>query len=509
MFKTLVSFVLVAGSAMFLPGCCPFADQTESQRLNDSAQKRPQQRTMETEEFEVIYPCEGCGVLKIKKEMPEEVQLGREFTYYITAENLTDRQLADVVITEYMNNDFEFVRSDPKPQTVEGNLIEWRLASIKPQGSRRISVVGTAGSVGDLRQCATATYKMPACATTTVVEAKLALNKTAPEMVVICDNIPLQYTVRNTGTGTTTEVVINDQLPQGMSLVGGGNTVNIPVGILKPGESKDFTVMTVADQTGQFSSKAVARAAGDMRAESSETAVEVIEPVLAIEKTGRDSVYVDRNLTYDITVSNEGNAPTTGLVVEDMIPAGAEFSNASMGGQREGNMVVWRLGSLAPGASEQLQVTYVPAVKGETRNTVRASAECAQAVESSVVTAVEGIAAVLLEVVDIHDPIEVGQNETYEITVTNQGSAQATNVAITAELDQGMEYVRGSGPTAVSVSGNKVTFASLPSIAPKDEVTWKVVVKALEPGGKRVLVTMDCDQIDPAVAETESTHFYE
>ncbi len=41
-----------------------------------------------------------------------------------------------------------------------------------------------------------------------------------------------------------------------------------------------------------------------------------------------------------------------------------------------------------------------------------------------------GIAAVMLEVIDIEDPIPVGDTATYLITATNQGSAPQTNMKV-------------------------------------------------------------------------------
>ena len=53
------------------------------------------------------------------------------------------------------------------------------------------------------------------------------------------------------------------------------------------------------------------------------------------------------------------------------------------------------------------------------KNTAAAKGVCAEAA-ASCETKVEGIPAILLEVIDLEDPIEVGAQTTYEIKVTNQ-----------------------------------------------------------------------------------------
>ena len=119
-----------------------------------------------------------------------------------------------------------------------------------------------------------------------------------------------------------------------------------------------------------------------------------------------------------------------------------------------------------------------------------------------------GIAAILLEVIDVTDPIEIGDNETYEIAVTNQGSDYSTNIRITCTLEDTMQYVSSSGPTKGTLDAKTVTFDPLASLAPKAKTTWKVVVKALSAGDVRFKVEMIEDCLKRPVEETEATNFY-
>ena len=123
-------------------------------------------------------------------------------------------------------------------------------------------------------------------------------------------------------------------------------------------------------------------------------------------------------------------------------------------------------------------------------------------------TTIEGIAAILLEVVDISDPIEVGQNETYLITVTNQGTKPDTNIRINCFLESTMKFVSASGETQTQAADGKIVFQPLDTLAPGDKATWKVVVQAINAGDVRFRVTMDSDQLTRNVVETEATNFY-
>jgi uncharacterized repeat protein (TIGR01451 family) len=114
----------------------------------------------------------------------------------------------------------------------------------------------------------------------------------------------------------------------------------------------------------------------------------------------------------------------------------------------------------------------------------------------------------LIEVVDVSDPIEIGQNEVYVITVTNQGSKAGTNIQVSCMLEEGMQYISSIGPTAGTITDNALNFAPLPSLEPKARSTWRVTVKAIGAGDMRFKVIMNSDQLERPVEETEATMFY-
>jgi uncharacterized repeat protein (TIGR01451 family) len=456
----------------------------------------------------IKHPCNDCGIIKIEKIMPASVQLGKTFEYYIIVTNLTNGVVEDVHLTEVLADNFKFASASPKA-VVEGKVLSWMMDSLAANAQEKIKITGTATSADTLTHCANATYKMPACAMTKVVEPKLAISKTATDKVVICDKVMLKYTVTNTGTGVTKGVKISEKLPEGLVGADGSKAVSLNVGDLAPGASKTMTVMATAQKTGVFQGKAMASADGDMKAESAMTKTVVTKPVLTIAKSGRESQYLGRKVVYSIKVTNTGDAVAEDVTVEDMISANAKFVSASDGGKVAAGKVAWKLGDMAPKASKTVKVAYMPAKIGKVGGKAATMADCAQAATVAAMTDVEGIAAVLLEVIDVSDPIEVGSNETYKVTVTNQGSATETNVDIEATLSDKMQYVSSSGQTAGTFAEGKVKFASLARLAPKAKASWTITVKAVKAGDVRIKVVMNADQLESEVMETEATKFYE
>ena len=344
------------------------------------------------------------------------------------------------------------------------------------------------------------------CAKTIIVEAKLQLEKTCTPEVTVCDPIEHVITVRNIGDGPATNVKIVDNLPDGLVTTDGRSQIVFDAGTLEAGQAKQGRFMTQPQRTGTFVNRAVATADGGLTAEA-ECQTIVRQPVLAVKKTGPDKRYLGRPANYEITVTNTGDTAAQQTVLTDTVPAGLQFVSASDGGQFSGGRITWNLGTLNAGASKTVTITLNATAAGTMHNTAVAKAICAEA-EDSADMLVEGVPAILLEVVDVSDPIEIGANETYVITVTNQGTATDTNIKLVCTVPPEAEFVSAEGPTGGTADGRVVTFAPLSSLAPKAKATFRVVTKGITAGDTRFKVSMTSDELTSPVEETESTHVY-
>jgi len=141
--------------------------------------------------------------------------------------------------------------------------------------------------------------------------------------------------------------------------------------------------------------------------------------------------------------------------------------------------------------------------------TTSAIAVCCDPVKDLSKTVVKGIPGMLLNGWDDPDPIEVGGQVTYTIIVTNQGTADDRNIQLECIVPDGEEFVNCGGATPGQASGATVTFAPLPTLAPKARAEWKVTVRGTKVGDVRFKVTLkSAVTTSGVVEETESTHIY-
>jgi uncharacterized repeat protein (TIGR01451 family) len=183
------------------------------------------------------YPFSNMGgAIRMEKMIPEHVNINAPFEYRINVTNLTDQELSNVVVSDYVPAGLVFQNSTPEMQKMKDGYVAWNIGKLEPKGSRTISVQAMAKTTGALSTCSTVSYDSSACAKINVVEPKLELAKQAPSEILSCDRMPLKYIIRNTGSGAACDVTIEDKLQAGLQTAEGSDTVKFNVGFLAPGE---------------------------------------------------------------------------------------------------------------------------------------------------------------------------------------------------------------------------------------------------------------------------------
>lgn len=493
-YRAIGLLILTAGGAA-LVGCA-----------NETAPIRPAP-TMAGQPAARPAAAQGSSALMLERSVPEQVQVGKEYDEHVKVTNLTGSKVREVVISlELPRDGYELIGSRPQGRLV-GQVLRWEFDEMAPGASQDILIRGRATQVGTVMSCADVAYKSDLlCRVVGAVEPMLRLTASAPESVLICDVIPITLVVSNPGSADATNVKVVQALPEGVTSLAGTRATLLEVGALAPGESRELTVQAKASRTGAFAAQARATANDDLSAEAY-TGTTVLQPVLALSATGPATRYIGRPLTYNIRVANTGDASTRDLMVTDYIPAGSKLVSTSEGALHADGQVVWRLGTLVPGEFKTLSVTVQADQIGTLRNLVSARGYCAEA-STAGQTEVVGIPAILLEVVDVADPVEVGGEVTYQITVLNQGSAADTNIRVTATLPPELQYVSSAGPTRGSAEGGTVTFAPLGQLAAGDKAVWRVQAKGVSIGDVRFTVTLNSDRMTVPAEETEPTFIY-
>jgi uncharacterized repeat protein (TIGR01451 family) len=229
---------------------------------------------------------------------------------------------------------------------------------------------------------------------------------------------------------------------------------------------------------------------------------------LAIDCSAPGQAIVGRRFEVCLTVTNKGTAtePRTTLLLQT--PAEARQADAALPGTVTNGNAVWTILDLKPGTARLVCATFLSQQTARLAFTATAKGATGNPATTSCDTQVVGVPAILLETADLNDPIQVGEAVVYQVRVTNQGSAPATNLKVVCKLPDSEEFVSGSGPTQVSAQDRAVTMETLPVLDPKSQATWLVTVKALKADDARFKASASSDQFEKPIQRDEATRLY-
>ena len=363
---------------------------------------------------------------------------------------------------------------------------------------------------GDLACQALVSFTGLSTARIRVREPRLLVKATAPEKVLMGDMATITLTVSNPGDGPADHVKIRATLSEGLEHAH-SKTFEFDLGNLGAAESRSVQLVCGTKMAGLQTCDAVATAEGNLHV--LETArVEVILPRLDIVASGPKLRYLDRHATYTFKVSNPGSAPASNVIVSDVIPEGFKFLSASNGGRHDAGTrtVSWFIGDLTSGQSREVSAEVVAVGTGLQKHLASVVAARGLKSETDVQTRVEGLSALLMELADLDDPVEVGADTAYEIRVTNTGSKTETNLQLICTIPDKMEFrgARGAADGRFRVLEKEIVFESLPKLAPKADAVYRVNVRGTAPGDLRFRARITADGLTEPVMREESTKVY-
>jgi uncharacterized repeat protein (TIGR01451 family) len=444
---------------------------------------------------------------------------------------------------------------------------QWTIAMLGPGEQRTIHVTAIAEKEGQANACLLVTdFKPSLCLRTEFVKPDLELVKNAPAEANLCDEIKVDYYVKNIGSGNAGRFVIRDPLGKGLKTVDGDDKLEFAVDGLEEGEVRKFVATLRAERAGQFASRAIAEMEKGGKTNSNKIAIEVRQADLAVQIDGPDAHYLGRPANYTILVANRGNAPATNAVLRadfaegaDVIrsgepqaadagalrqgsqqptPAGATDQKAQAAGenqqasaqqqssqqqsaQRQGQSAnqatidadkSWELGTLAPGQAVKIPVTLRFRQPGTLKSIAVAEFACGDGRNRDAAHAVAqqqteliALPDLLLAVVDDEGTVPKGEQVSYTIIVKNQGEAADQDVQITAELPEGLEFVSADGPTDPQNEGGTLTFAPVKSLEPGNRVVYRVTTKAAGEGQVLFRTTLSSKNMTQPATEEEPT----
>ncbi|WP_405270663.1 Ig-like domain repeat protein [Methanobrevibacter sp.] len=313
------------------------------------------------------------------------------------------------------------------------------------------------------------------------------------------NNTLVEFTiiVNNTGAVNATGVWIRDGLPDGFDLVnateGYDNLWNCwVVDDLPAGKSAAFTLIGRSVEIGNWTNYAYTLCDEDDNLISDSFDVEVVPVVLTINKTANVTRVGNNTLVeFTIIVNNACIVNATDVRIKDGLPSVFDFVNAT-----EGYDYLWSEWNIdVIPAGKSVALTIVGRANEIFNYTNYAYALCNEN-DTLISDTFKGeIVPANLTIVKCasQSNVTIGGDVTFEITITNNGPIDVTDVHITDELDNAFKFDSAGTSIPCIVSGQKLLW-NIGNLASKESKTISFNVTAPIIGNFTNVATVTCSQ---------------
>ncbi|WP_173003154.1 Ig-like domain-containing protein [Chitinophaga sp. SYP-B3965] len=470
--------------------------------LTNVATATPQTGTPATDSD--VTTIENTPGLVITKAGPAQVDAGGAISYTLSISNTGPSDAVNASITDVIHTDIQNVQWTATAggaatilSGATGTGSNVGLTANIPAGSGNtitVQITGTVkpGASGSARN--TASVQVPGqppvisneISTPISNRPGISIIKTAADTVIAGEQITYLITVQNAGPSDAFNVVIRDTLPAQLqhavlNTVDNGNAevlsdavngqivevrANIPAG-----SANNVLIVinaTVAPSyTGDIFNRATAVLAnGDIIPSAQIKTVVKSEPLIKISKAAPAEVAAGDNITYVLTVTNEGHSDAPEVNIEDLVPA--EINNATWIAQAEGSAsvlsgangtgnVVRVRGALPADPQGKIIVTITgkvnPAATANLANFATATPLGKPTINSDT-TDTRLISEPALQISKAAPAaVSAGNAIAYTIIVSNNGLSDAKNITITDLLEA---EVKNATWTATAANGATV-----------------------------------------------------
>ncbi len=440
---------------------------------------------------------------------PPEIQVGRPAVLRTTVHNGGTAPAADVEIHDQVPHGTRLLGTAPQAAQGRNGELVWSLGTLKPGGEATVEMQIMPTDEGEVGSVASVRFQTVATARSIVTRPKLVVTTAGPhERVLAGDEALLTFTVSNPGSGIATGVALVEHIPAGLKHPAGAE-LEYNVGDLKPGESRQLELHLKAVQAGTINNLITAKADANLRAEH-RFSFEVASPKLDVVLNGPKRRYLEREATYQLSVANPGTAAAKQVELVAYLPPGLKFVSANNAGRYDATSraVFWQMDELPVNQRGNVELVTMPVAAGQYNLKVRGMAQRGVADEKDQPVLVEGLASVLFQLSHTKDPLEIGGETTYEISIVNQGSKASTNLQLAVILPPELKPLAAEGQTRYTIQADRVVFESLPQLAPKSVAAFRVRARGIRAGDLRVRCQLMTDEMQRPVVKEESTRVF-
>lgn len=387
----------------------------------------------------------------------------------------------------------------PEPMTAEPT-VRWNIGTLEANEARELMLELFPETASAVRLAAFVSMTSEAVGVIPVLRPQLAVSVSTEEVATLGRDISVNVDVNNPGTGVADAVVLRSQLPAGLSFRQ-QDKLEIPLGSLRPAESRRIRVDLQGQRGGQYAVSFTAEATGDVQG-AGETSVQVLEPQLAISIEGSESVMAGEVQELHLQIRNSGEIETSNVTARYHLPEGVELVGTAgkVRTTEQGRFLEWFVGAILPGNVSSIPIRLRTEIPGAIVHEAVALAEHGRPAVCRHSQTATGQAR--LEIVTAVD--SAGSTDStssgWSVRVRNTGTEAATGVCFSCEIPRGLKLLSADGPSGSLAENGIVIFRTIPSLEPGVEVIYRLQAERENSDSAEVRMRLVADQLaDPLI----------
>ncbi len=284
----------------------------------------------------------------------------------------------------------------------------------------------------------------------TRVSQTLTVEAVCPDSVVFGQEFRYDLVVRNAGNVAVQNVRVEDEIPTGVRYVGSdppgeitGDKLVWAIGTIEATGEKRIAVRVRPTEEGELRSRATVSFSATVDAKT-----KVTRPRISVSVTCQETCRAGEDAVFQIKVTNSGTGPAQQMVLQALLSDGLYH--------QQGAKLETKLASLAPGETKTVSLPLATIKAGMQACQITVTAEgSAESTAKSSVNVVEP----LLQITQ-SGPAKclVRAEPTYEITLSNPGTATTDTITLHAVLPDGFDYMQASDGGTFNATNRAVTW---------------------------------------------------
>ena len=486
-------------------------------------------------DFEQNFANFDQADLSLTKTIDDETPgINQQVNFTITLNNLGPDAATNVSVRDQLPSGVTFVSSTPSQGNYDSSTGIWTVGTVNSGAAPQLTLRGTIQSAGNRINTAevsasdqfdpnsTPNNQNPGendqASVNFVTESiDLSLTKLAdPTSVVVGSNVTFTLRLTNDGPSQATGVVVQDQLPSGISFFSSNATQGTynpttglwDVGSVDRNQVVTLTLIGTVNTPGPKVNVAQVFAADQDDIDSTpgnnnpdeddqdSATVEAPQIDLSLTKgANATTVQVGDSVTYTIDLSNGGPSQATGVTVLDQLPAGVSFAafSATQGSYNSATGI-WDVGTMVSDSSVRLTLTgtvTTPGTKVNTAQVQTADQPDANSIPGNGIETEDDQDSVTIEVPQIDleltktadkSSVAVGDQVVFSLDLINRGPSDATGVVVADSLPTGISFV--SSDATLGSYNSQTGLWTVGAIASNVSPSLTIVGRVDTPGTK-------------------------